>query len=58
MAYQPTETTYTIGTIAQTMVGMWMAGYVGAIDLTTDAKNKNLLLLQHFADLDLYYSAF
>ena len=39
MAYQPTQSTYTIGTIAQTMVGMWMAGYVGAIDLSTDAKN-------------------
>ncbi|MCI8991699.1 MAG: hypothetical protein HFG80_03070 [Eubacterium sp.] len=39
MAYQPTQTTYTVVTIAQTMVGMWMAGYLGAIDLTTDAKN-------------------
>ena len=45
MAYQPTETTYTIGTIAQTMVGMWMAGYVGAIDLTTDAKNKKSVII-------------
>lgn len=39
MAYQPTQITFTVPTIAQTMVGMWMAGYLGAIDLTTDAKN-------------------
>lgn len=45
MAYQPSETTYTITTIAQTMVGMWMAGYLGAIDLTTDAKDRKSVIV-------------
>lgn len=39
MAYQPVENTYRVGAIAQMMVSMWMAGYCGAIDLTTEAKN-------------------
>lgn len=45
LAYQPSETTYTVSTIAQTMVGMWMAGYLGAIDLTTDAKDKKSVVV-------------
>lgn len=45
MAYHPEATTLTIGTIAQREVGMWMAGYCGAIDLTTDAKNTKAVVV-------------
>ena len=44
LAYQPEKQTYTVLIIAQTMVGMWMAGYLGAIDLTTDAKDTKAVV--------------
>lgn len=44
MEYRPASTTLTVGTIAQMEVGMWMAGYCGAIDLTVDAKNTRSVI--------------
>lgn len=38
-AYIPTEHTLGIAGSAQIMFGMWMAAYIGMIDLTTEAKN-------------------
>ncbi len=49
MAYQPSQTTYTIGGIAQTMTSMWFAGYCGAIDLTTRAKNTRAVVIAAIA---------
>ena len=44
MAYQPAKQTLTIGAIAQMEVAMWMAGYCGAIDLTTRAKSTKSVI--------------
>ncbi len=49
MAYHPSQTTYTIGGIAQTMTAMWFAGYCGAIDLTTRAKNTKSVVIAAIA---------
>lgn len=45
LAYRPESTTLTVGTIAQMMCAMWMAGYCGAIDLTTEAKNTRAVVV-------------
>ena len=44
MAYKPAQATLTIGAIAQMQVAMWMAGYCGAIDLTTRAKSTRSVI--------------
>ncbi|MBR5756177.1 MAG: cytosine permease [Firmicutes bacterium] len=49
MAYQPSQTTYTIGSIAEIMTSMWFAGYCGAIDLTTRAKNTKSVVIAAIA---------
>lgn len=45
MAYQPPANTLNVGTIAQMMCTMWMAGYCGALDLTTEAKNTRAVVV-------------
>ncbi len=47
--YQPVNSTYKVSTIAQMMVSMWMAGYCGAIDLTTEAKNTKAVVVAAIA---------
>lgn len=45
LAYVPQEATIGVTTAAQMMVGMWMAGFVGMIDLTTEAKNTKSIVV-------------
>lgn len=49
MAYKPEATTYTVIGISQTMTSMWFAGYCGAIDLTTRAKNTRSVIVAAIA---------
>ena len=43
--YVPAGTPMSIPSVAQIMIGMWMAGYVGMMDLTSDAKNTKSIVI-------------
>lgn len=45
MAYVPGESTMTVASGAQLLFGMWMAGYVGMMDLTPEAKNTRSVVV-------------
>lgn len=44
-AYVPHGATLNVGDCAQIMYGMWMAGFVGMMDLTTEAKNTKCVVV-------------
>ncbi len=45
LAYVPVERTLGVTGVAQIMIGMWMAGFVGMMDLTTNAKNTRTVVI-------------
>lgn len=45
MAYQPAENTVTVIGGAQIMVGMWMGGFCGIMDLAPGAKNGKVVIV-------------
>lgn len=44
-AYVPAEATLKVTDCAQIMYGMWMAGFIGMMDLTTNAKNTKCVVI-------------
>ncbi len=48
LAYIPEKETMGIGAVAHNMVGMWLAGFLGIMDLGTAAKNKKSVVIASF----------